>query len=309
MTSHCPPLRQLCSEQCKADMPTGTQTETPEKSISISPPHSPQTSPVASPVAPQFSPVAPHTSAVALQNSPIAPHFSLVAPQLSPADISENNSQSQSEMTQQCVILIPRPLYGVKLIGDNIDWTIHPCFIRFDHQTQSVHFFNCYALKDRIDLSDLSDVPPPMNQPSMSDVISKIFPNEQEEILIHDEFAILLARMLCSHIPYFKKTFADVIDWHIKHRYSSEMSTKSEVVSGCNSSSTTLSMIYIYVQTPLGLQMKNENKYSEMIDIMTCLHQYVPVGEATVTTGSAANVVNKPKDHPLLFGGDQLTAA
>ena len=46
-----------------------------------------------------------------------------------------------------------------------------------------------------------------------------------------------------------------------------------------------------------------------MIDIMTCLHQYVPVVEATVTTGSAANVVNKPKDHPLLFGGDQLTAA
>ena len=52
--------------------------------------------------------------------------------------------------------------------------------------------------------------------------------------------------------------------------------------------------------------MKNENKYSEMIDIMSCLHQYVPVVKATVTTGSAAN---EPKDHPLLFGGDQLTAA
>ena len=105
----------ICSEQCKADMPTGTQTETPEKSISISPTYSPQTSPVApqvSPIAPQFSPVAPHTSAVALQTSPIAPHFSLVAPQLSPADISENNSQSQSEITQQCVILIPRPLWN-----------------------------------------------------------------------------------------------------------------------------------------------------------------------------------------------------
>ena len=64
--------------------------------------------------------------------------------------------------------------------------------------------------------------------------MSKVFPSAHEESLIHDEFAILLARMLCSHMTYFKETFADVIDWHIQHRYSAEMSTKSEVVSGCN---------------------------------------------------------------------------
>ena len=124
----------------------------------------------------------------------------------------------------------------MKLVGDNIDWTIHPCFVRFDQQTNSVHYFNGFAIKDRIDLSGTSDVPPPtdQNQPSLSDVISKIFPSKDEESQIHDEFAILLARMLCTYIPFFKKTFADVIDWHIKHTYSSEMSTKSEVVSGYN---------------------------------------------------------------------------
>ena len=86
-------------------------------------------------------------------------------------------------------------------------------------------------MKDRVDLSSLSDVPPG-SQPSMSEVISKVFPSAHEESVMHD-FAVLLARMLCTHMSYFKETFADVIDWHISHRYSAEMSTKSDVVS-CN---------------------------------------------------------------------------
>ena len=47
--------------------------------------------------------------------------------------------------------------------------------------------------------------------------------------------------------------------------------------------------------------MKNENKHSEMIDIMHTLHQYVPI--------QSENVSEKPVVHKVLFGGDQLTAA
>ena len=47
--------------------------------------------------------------------------------------------------------------------------------------------------------------------------------------------------------------------------------------------------------------MKNENKHSEMIDIMHTLHQYVPI--------QSENVSKKPVVHKALFGGDQLTAA
>ena len=56
--------------------------------------------------------------------------------------------------------------------------------------------------------------------------------------------------------------------------------------------------------------MKNENKYSEMIDILSHLHQYVPV----TVTGTTSNPSASPdtptteKVHPVLFGGDQLTA-
>ena len=60
--------------------------------------------------------------------------------------------------------------------------------------------------------------------------------------------------------------------------------------------------------------MKNENKYSEMIDIISDLHQYVPIMETSITTDPSVDpeTVDQPtseKLHPLLFGGDQLTAA
>ena len=58
--------------------------------------------------------------------------------------------------------------------------------------------------------------------------------------------------------------------------------------------------------------MKNENKTDEMIDILTYLHQYVPmIGSKSVvkvpTTNDYEEMVTE-KLHHLLIGGDQLTA-
>ena len=57
--------------------------------------------------------------------------------------------------------------------------------------------------------------------------------------------------------------------------------------------------------------MKNENKYSEMIDVMSTLHEYVPVLKADSSESRLAHSQEPMKEtlHPLLFGGDQLTAA
>ena len=57
---------------------------------------------------------------------------------------------------------------------------------------------------------------------------------------------------------------------------------------------------------PLGLQLKNENKHCEMIEIMTAHHQYVPIYDASVGDTEQPSI---EKVHALLFGGDQLTAA
>ena len=109
---------------------------------------------------------------------------------------------------------------------------------------------------------------------------------------------------------YFKETFADVIDWHIAHTYSAEM---SEVVSTFNYDNyVTFVMHLLQLQIPLGVLMKNENKYSEMIDIMTHFHQYVPLLQGATSSDPdvpISNLPNKETLHPLLFGGDQLTVA
>ena len=46
--------------------------------------------------------------------------------------------------------------------------------------------------------------------------------------------------------------------------------------------------------------MENENKHSEMIDIMHTLQQYVPI--------KSDDVLEKSAVHKVLLGGDQLTA-
>lgn len=230
------PLHQVLSSPRAAVIPPRTPTRTTHISpacgplFSSVPPLLSSDTHHLSPATPPFSPVYPHLSPTALQFSPVGPRSSPVV-QLG----NFQEVQSLPETTEQGAIhTTPRPLalYGMKLVGDNIDWTIHPRFVRIDQQTQSAHYFNCYAVLDRIDLSSLSDVLPRM-QPNMKEVISKVFPNAHEESVMHDDFAVLLARMLCSHMTYFRETFADVIDWHIQHRYSAEMSTKSEVVCGC----------------------------------------------------------------------------
>lgn len=50
--------------------------------------------------------------------------------------------------------------------------------------------------------------------------------------------------------------------------------------------------------------MKNENKHSEMIDIMEKLHQYVPI-----ITEDTEDAPERSAAYKVLFGGDQLTAA
>ena len=49
--------------------------------------------------------------------------------------------------------------HGFKVVGDNVDKTIKPRHMREDRQTKSIHYFQIYAVKDRVDLSNRSDEP------------------------------------------------------------------------------------------------------------------------------------------------------
>ena len=52
-----------------------------------------------------------------------------------------------------------------KLGGDNVDSNIHPSLQCVDKGTLSLHYFYLYTVRDRINLSDLSDQWPPLTAP------------------------------------------------------------------------------------------------------------------------------------------------
>lgn len=67
------------------------------------------------------------------------------------------------------------------------------------------------------------------------------------------------------------------------------------------------------LQVPLGVLIKNENKYEDMISIMEHNHQYVPTTTTNMeikfpVLSEKLKMEKKKKFHTLLFGGDQLTA-
>lgn len=67
------------------------------------------------------------------------------------------------------------------------------------------------------------------------------------------------------------------------------------------------------MQVPLGVQLKNEQVTSQMVEIMDALHKYVPTKkiEMPYTNEEEGVSGSYTEDHmvPLLFGGDQLTCA
>ncbi|CAB4019750.1 Hypothetical predicted protein, partial [Paramuricea clavata] len=87
-------------------------------------------------------------------------------------------------------------------------------------------------------------------------------------------YTVLVSRILSDYFDAFAE-FKDVCVKHIPHKYSKEMSEKSD-------------------KTPLGIIFKNENVNDEMLSILQQFHKYLPdIGE--------------DKFDGELFAGDQLT--
>ena len=117
---------------------------------------------------------------------------------------------------------------GFKIVGDNINKTVHSRHQTIDSPTQSLHYFNSYAVQDRIDLSSYSDTTPAINLETVS--MDILLPTEDDLRELHSCFAIHIAKVLTPHLSSFS-AFAEVVPTHIKHKYSTEMAKKSNVVS------------------------------------------------------------------------------
>ena len=117
-----------------------------------------------------------------------------------------------------------------RLNGDNIDYNIVSRYQRSNAGNKSQHFFQYYAVKDRIDFSHLSNTPPDISALSKKELCQSMLPSVEDDVAITHNIACLVARVLCEYVPFFKHTYDGVVERHIKHEYYEQMSSKSEVV-------------------------------------------------------------------------------
>lgn len=115
-----------------------------------------------------------------------------------------------------------------KLVGDNVDKNVKPSDVRVDSQTQSLHYFQTYAVRDRIDLTAYDDTPPVVDESKID--TARLLPSDSDHNELTKNFSILVARVLKQSMPFFEK-FGSGLERHIRHNYYEEMGQKSEVVS------------------------------------------------------------------------------
>lgn len=142
--------------------------------------------------------------------------------------ISEMSKLSTPQANQQDKV--EQPLthwHGFKVVGDNVDKTIKPRHMREDRQTKSVHYFQIYAVKDRVDLSNHSDEP---RSPGKNPPLSELLPSTQDKRALLANLTTIITRLLAEYMPVIKENFGDTVTQHIPHPYSSEMAKKSDVV-------------------------------------------------------------------------------
>ena len=121
-----------------------------------------------------------------------------------------------------------------RLNGDNMDYTEKPQYQSSESGNKSKHYFQAYAVKDRIDFSHLSTQPPDIRNLSKEDLCCSMLPSQDDDEVLPRNFVMLFARVLCDNVPYFKHTYDGVVKRHIKHPYSVQMSSKSTVVCHLN---------------------------------------------------------------------------
>lgn len=136
---------------------------------------------------------------------------------------------------------------------DNIDWEVKVHDMRSDKQNTSVHAVATSIVFDRITTIPLADDSP---KKTLSDCnLMDLFTLSDEEIrCTRERYKIFIGRILCESCPSFD-FIKDILPAHTPC-YSVEMSSQSVVV-------------------PLPVLMKDEKKYSDLVDVLDQLEAWV----------------------------------
>ena len=103
--------------------------------------------------------------------------------------------------------------------------------MRSNKKNVSLHYLHSYAVQNRVDASNLSDSPVDMSTFTPKGIAITIIPSLDDDRILRENIAVLISRVLVTHLNFFSFSFNDVVDWHIEHQFSSQMSQKSTVVS------------------------------------------------------------------------------
>ncbi|KAL5479300.1 hypothetical protein EMCRGX_G022803 [Ephydatia muelleri] len=201
-------------------------------------------------------------SLVTAESSPSCDtHTSTSDEDTAPLAAAEQNSPQDGSPVLDC-----GEWNGFKLIGDNIDKNIKPRDMRINNQTKSLHYFHAFAVKDRINFSDITNNAELVFPDDID--YSVFYPNDDDDAQLVSNFQTLVTRIFVEYIPHLQHLLGKVTH-NIQHKYSKNMSIKSTVV-------------------PLGVILKNENILNDMVDILDVLHQYVPKTTTTQTYNTCA---------------------
>ena len=129
---------------------------------------------------------------------------SFTGPQFSPVPIMDSSSSELHTNDQSTTVVqesdsnmpvAPAPErnsiqssekeYGLKIVGDNIDKTVHTRFMRVDKQGSSLHYFHAYAAQDRFSLTMPEDIP---SVPADPMVLKDLLPSISDKTILKDFF-------------------------------------------------------------------------------------------------------------------------
>ena len=135
-----------------------------------------------------------------------------------------------SKYNRSIVVSVIVPIYT--LCGDNIDKTIKRRYLRTDSNATatSLHYFHFYAVKDRIDFSDLGEKAILCDADQLQLALS-LLPSPEDDMAIKRNICVLISRILYSNLDFIKVAFDGIVEWHIEHSFYKEMLKKSNVVS------------------------------------------------------------------------------
>ena len=115
-----------------------------------------------------------------------------------------------------------------RIVGDNVDFEIHARIQSKDHANQSIHWTHQYAVRDRAVNPKLESTNGP--KPVKGIHLSELLPGELTCATLQKRWAVLISRIITTYLKQFK-CFNKQVVWHIPHKYSTEMSSKSDIVS------------------------------------------------------------------------------